>query len=260
MAKRLLNSLKCLLVISLIVPLLAACSYSVSESYPLESVNKNGNETSYVYRAENRTVPEVANEIAEEKKPQEISKEDMERMFLVYSNEIYHIQQDPDKPEDSLIEISSKEYVRNNYSSSFLQGYITASIIGELFDSLDDLGKGKYRGYTSRDTYKPTKVFTKPTEQDKKMKPPITVNKTGSITKRNGSGSGSVSPKSGDVKDFNTSDTKSNTGKITRNNGSSSDSSKSSTSSKNKSSYTKKPSKSSTPKVKVKTGKITRRR
>jgi Domain of unknown function (DUF4247) len=244
--------------VSLIIPLLAACTYSTSESYPLESVNKNGIETSYVYRAENQTVPEVAKEIAEEKKPKEISKESTERMFLVYTDEIYHIQQDPEKPEDTLIEISSEQYVRNNYSSSFLQGYLTASIIGSLFDSLDDIGKGKYRGYTSRDTYKPKTVYTKPTEQDIKAKPPITVNKTGSITKRNSSGSGSDSTKSGNVKDSKSNEISGSSGKIIRDKDSTSNSS--SSSSKKSSSLTKKPPKVSTPKVKNKTGKITRRR
>lgn len=261
MAKRLLYSLKCLLVVSLIIPLLAACTYSVSESFPLESVNKNGNETSYVYRAANQTVPEVAKEIAEEKKPKEISKEDTERMFLVYNDEIYHVQKDTAKPEDSLIEISSKQYVKNNYSSDFLKGYLTASIIGSIFDSLGSMGSGKYRGYNSRDTYQPKTVYTKPTEQDKKAKPPITVNKTGSITKRNSGSTGSTSKKSESVKDTKSSDSGGITGKIIRDKGSSSNSSNSSSSSSKKSSsVTKKPAKVSVPKTKVKTGKVSRRR
>jgi len=251
LAKRLLYGLKWLLVVALIVPLLAACTYSVSESFPLESVNKNGKETSYVYRAENQTVPEVAQEIADEKKPKEISKEDTERMFLVYNDEVYHIQKDPNKPEDTLIEVSSKEYVRNNYASDFLRGYITASIIGSLFDSVGSWGSGNYRGYSSKDTYKPKTDYTKPTEQDKKAKPPITVNKSGSITKRSSSGTSSKSSstdnKSSDSGIF---------GKITRNSGSSGSSSNSKSSS-----VTKKPPKVSSPKTGFgKTGSIFRRR
>ncbi|TCZ80041.1 DUF4247 domain-containing protein [Paenibacillus albiflavus] len=258
MAKRLLYGLKWLLVVALIVPLLAACTYTVSESFPLESVNKNGKETSYVYRAENQTVPEVAQEIADEKKPKEISKEDMERMFLVYSDEIYHIQKDPNKPEDTLIEVSSKEYVRNNYASDFLRGYITASILGSLFDSVGSWGSGNYRGYGTKDTYKPKTDYTKPTEQDKKAKPPITVNKTGSITKRNSSGTSSKSSSS----DNKSNDSGGIFGKITRNSGDSSSSGSSGSSSSSKSSsVTKKPPKVSSPKTGFgKTGSIKRRR
>ena len=68
--------------------------------------------------------------------PDQSSPEDTERMFLVYGDEYYHLQQDPQKPADTLIEIDSKEYVQRNYDSSFLQGYLTAVLIGNLFDSM----------------------------------------------------------------------------------------------------------------------------
>lgn len=185
---RALLSLKILLVLSLVVSLLSGCgigSPNVKDTYPLESVNREGNATSYVYRAADKTVPEVAKELADEKKPDQISKDDAERMFLVYSNEWYHLQKDEKKPSDTLIEIDSKEYVQKNYDSSFLQGYVTAALIGHLFDSF---GGGSYRGYSSRDIYQPKQgTYHQPTTSDKKVAPPLTVEKKGSIFRRGSS-------------------------------------------------------------------------
>lgn len=187
MKQRSLLSIKIILVLSFLVSLLSGCGGppDVKQSYPLESVNRDGNATSYVYRAANKSVPVVAKELSEENTPDDISKESEERMFLVYGNDIYHIQQDPAKPEDSLIEIDSKEYVSRNYDSSFLQGYLTAVIISDLFDSFGGRYGGGYRGYTSKDVYKPKEgTYRKPTTDDKKMAPPLTVDRSGKISRR----------------------------------------------------------------------------
>ncbi|GAA3322721.1 hypothetical protein GCM10020331_043730 [Ectobacillus funiculus] len=103
--------------------------------YPLESVSQNGNQRSYVYRAANETVPQVARKFTEQHKPTQSSKEDNQQMFLVYSDELYSIQQDKDKPSDTLIEVSNKEFVQQNYSLSFFcRGIFLASILNDLFD------------------------------------------------------------------------------------------------------------------------------
>ncbi len=188
--------MKLLIVLSLLISLLSGCGSSgdLSKSYSLESVNKEGTATSYVYRAVGQTVPEVSKELSEERKPDQISPEDPERMFLVYAKEWYHLQQDPDKKEDTLIEVDSKEYVQKNYDSSFLQGYIAASIIGNLFDSVGR--SGSYRGYSSKDVYKPKQgSYRQATVDDKKMSPPLTVEKKGAITRRGKSNSSSSSGK-----------------------------------------------------------------
>ncbi|OBZ10315.1 DUF4247 domain-containing protein [Bacillus sp. FJAT-26390] len=179
------QSIKYLLLLSFIIPLLAACAVSdtVKEQYPLESVNGSGNQTSYVYRAENRPVPDVAADFIDQRNPKQQSDVSTERMFLVYSDEIIHLQQAPDAPEDTLIEIDSTEYVRQNYSSSFLQAYLIASVLDDIFDK-GKYGSGKYRGYSSKDKYKPSTTYRMPTVEDKKVAPPATVNRTGSIFKR----------------------------------------------------------------------------
>ncbi|CAM4216628.1 DUF4247 domain-containing protein [Paenibacillus alkaliterrae] len=241
------QSIKYLLLLSFIVPLLTACTVSetVKEQYPLESVNGSGNQTSYVYRAENQTVPQVAAEFVKQRKPDQQSEESTERMFLVYSDEIIHLQQAPDAPEDTLIEIDSKEYVRQNYSPGFLEGYLIASLLDDLFDK-GNYG-GNYRGYTSKDIYKPKSSYRTPTADDHKLAPPVTVDRTGSIFKRskdaNTSTSTSASPKAITTKPS------ASTGKIVKD-----DQPKSSTGKI----FTK--PKASKPKIKIGKSRITRRR
>lgn len=188
MKEKLLRQLKILLVPILAITVLAGCGSDTKVSYPLESVDsKSSGEYSRVYRAENKSVPEVAAELASERSPEEISPEDDERMFLVYDDEWYHLQQDPKEPEDTLIEVDSKEFVQNNYNPSFLEGYIVASLLDDLFDSHHRSYPGNYRGYTTRDIYKPTGSYHKPSSSEKKAAPPITTGGVGSITKRSDS-------------------------------------------------------------------------
>ncbi|MGF7047446.1 hypothetical protein J2T13_001951 [Paenibacillus sp. DS2015] len=209
-------TIKLLLVLSLLISLLSGCGApNVKDTYPLESVNEDGSATSYVYRAAGQTVPEVATGLSDEKTPDQISQEDSERMFLVYSDKWYHLQQDPDNKEDTLIEVDSKEYVQKNYSSSFLQGYITASILGNLFDSLG--GSGSYRGYSSKDVYKPQQgTYRAPTANDKKIAPPLTVEKKGWITRRGKSSSTDSAGTGGSIFSRNSSGSDSKGGSITR--------------------------------------------
>lgn len=235
---------KLALILSLLVSLLAGCgSPNVKENYPLESVNRSGNSTSYVYRAAGEKVPAVAADLIAEHEPDQKSPESEDRMFLVYGKEYYHLQKDPNKPEDTLIEVDSEQYVRNNYDSSFLQGYLTATLIGSLFDSFG--GHGSYRGYTSKDTYKPKQDYHAPTKDDKKVAPPLTVEKKGSITRRGGTSSG------GSSSSGSSSGTDSNKGSIKRNNDGGS--SGSGSYSKPKKSITK-------PKTRSRSGGITRRK
>lgn len=251
--QQLQKAIQLILLPALFLLMLAGCSDpSVSSTYPLESVvNKDAGQTSRIYRAENQTVPEVAHQLADQRQPDEISKDDNSHMFLVYSDEWYHIQQDANKPSDTLIEVDSKEFVQQNYDHSFLEGYITATIINSLFDSFRGYGSGHYRGYTTRDTYKPVTDYHTPSAKETKQAPPITKNGTGSITKR-----GTNKKSSGS--DYSSTPSSGSTGKITRSSGDGS--SIDQNSSNNYKSPTFSPRSKSPPRTKSGSGRVTRRR
>lgn len=186
-----------LLLLSLLVPLLVACGgitdtepkadsvqqQVIQDQYPLESVNRSGSQTSYVYRAVNTPVKEVTAKLVAKRKPEQQSKPDDQRMFLLYPNELIHVQQDPKKPKDTLIEVDSKEYVKKNYSPGFLEGYLLANVMNKLFGK-NHHSDGHYRGYGTKDTYQPKGSYHAPTMEEKKTSPPMTVDRTGSIFRR----------------------------------------------------------------------------
>ncbi|WP_459503544.1 DUF4247 domain-containing protein [Bacillus sp. C1] len=269
MSNRLFTMMKSFIIpIAVIVTLLVIAGFalsgcqnenSIQDRYPLESVAKDGKQESYVYRAANQSVPEVAKELIDEKEPKQASKEDENQMFLVYSDKLYNIQKDKEKPSDTLVEISNKEYVRQNYQPSFLQGYLLASILNDIFDSRKSY-HGDYRGYTDRKNHKPVTPERPPTKEEKKTPPPITKQGKGSIIKR----SDKVDPKTsvGDTGSITEKGSKTvppsteNKGKITK-----SPSSSGGSDVKPKSSIKSPPKNTSPPKTRVGgAGKITKRR
>ncbi|CAM3699376.1 DUF4247 domain-containing protein [Cohnella lubricantis] len=217
-------------ILALVVTLLSACgTVNVEATYPLESVSKDGGQTSYVYRAAGVAVPEAAKELAEQQKPQQMSKEDPDHMFLVYSDQIIHVQKDEQNPADSLIEVDSEEYVRQNYSPSFLEGYLVAALVGSLFDSIPSGGYGSYKGYGSLNTNPPAKgAYRVPTAADTQAAPPMTVQKKGSIFKRTTSGDDGGVGSGGLFNKKKSTTSPGTTGSITRDGSGSSGSSKSS--------------------------------
>jgi hypothetical protein len=138
---------KSAIVLLTIVVFLTSCGAGnnfIANNYPLEDVVTDDRQnTSKVYRAENQPVPEVANILFKQSQPKEISKQDPDRMFLVYNDRLIQVMRDAQKPEDTLVEVSEKEFVRRNYDTSFLEAYLMYSIV----DSLFDLRGKRHRGY-----------------------------------------------------------------------------------------------------------------
>jgi hypothetical protein len=143
----------------LVAALLSGCADAgsyVKDHYPLVSAQGSGSNIAKVYSAEGKSVPTVAHELASEEKPREMSKESPDQMFLVYDNKIVNIQKDPKDEKNSLVEIDSVQYAKEHYDSSFLQGYLTATVLQSLF------GGGwfnrqpsypGYRGYSTAPAY-----------------------------------------------------------------------------------------------------------
>jgi len=184
--------------LALVFSLLAGCSNAsgyVKDHYPLVDIQGKGQDSSKIYLAENQDVPTTAGKLAKEEKPREISRESAEQMFLAYSDKIIQVQQDPAKAANSLVEISSIPYAQNHYSSSFLEGYLTASLLHSLFGGSGGgwfaNGSNTYRGYSSLPD---SKAKTGSFEADLKSKvKPKTSAGTGFFSSKGKSGSSSDS-------------------------------------------------------------------
>ncbi|MBP1154763.1 MULTISPECIES: DUF4247 domain-containing protein [unclassified Paenibacillus] len=144
------------LAIVLVFALLAGCgdaSNYIKENYSLIDVQGQGKDTSKIYSVFGKDVPTVAKELAENEPPSEISKEAEDQMFLVYDNKIINVQKDPESENSTLVQLDSIEYAKDHYDSSFLQGYVTATLLQSLFGGGWSGGGGNYRGYTSTKRY-----------------------------------------------------------------------------------------------------------
>ncbi|MED4602479.1 DUF4247 domain-containing protein [Paenibacillus validus] len=146
------------LALVLVFALLAGCGDSgnfIKENYSLIDVQGQGKSTAKIYSVTGKDVPTVAHELEQQEKPQEISKESTERMFLVYDNKIIHVQKDPDNENTTLVELDTIQYAKDNYDSSFLQGYLTATLIQSVFGGgwFNSHRGYDYRGYTSSKRY-----------------------------------------------------------------------------------------------------------
>jgi hypothetical protein len=123
-------------------------SQYVKDQYQFESVDGVGNQQQKIYRAAGQTVPDTAKQIAAQNKPDEMSASNDKDMFLVYPDSVIHVQQDPEKTADALVEVDTKEYVKQHYDPSFLQGFLAASLISNLFGSnWRSYPHGDYHGY-----------------------------------------------------------------------------------------------------------------
>jgi hypothetical protein len=148
--KRWSGWLACLLIFSLLLGCSNASSY-IQQNYPLVDVQGNGKNNAKVYSAENKDVPTVAKELADKDTPKEISKASTDKMFLIYNDKVINIQKDPANDKNSLVEIDSIQYAKENYGSSFLQGYLTATILQSILGGgwFNNSHPSDYRGYSS---------------------------------------------------------------------------------------------------------------
>lgn len=191
MNKRHISWIAIVLVFVVIFVMLSGCSDAsnyVKDNYSLVDVQGQGKNTAKVYSVEGKDVPTVAGELSVQETPKEKSKESKEQMFLVYTSKIINIQKDPSKENNTLVEVDSIEYAKKNYDSSFLQGYIAASILQQLLGSswLNGNRNGsEYKGYTTTQRYDDYGKYQQPapktTEPAKSTPAPTTTNRQGSF-------------------------------------------------------------------------------
>ncbi|SCW59224.1 protein of unknown function [Paenibacillus tianmuensis] len=188
-----INKLSKWIAILLVFTLLAACGDAgnyVKDNYSLIDVQGQGKSTAKIYSVAGKNVPTVAKEIADKEKPTEMSKDSEERMFLVYDNKIINVQKDTNTEGNTLVEVDSIQYAKENYNSSFLQGYVAATLLQSLFGGgwfNNSRGSDSdYKGYTSSKRYNDYGKYQStpyPGSTDSATKPqPSTSGRKGSFT------------------------------------------------------------------------------
>ncbi|PWK13769.1 DUF4247 domain-containing protein [Tumebacillus permanentifrigoris] len=124
----------------------------LKDNYAFVSADGSGSTMQKVYRAEGQSVPAVAEDIADEQKPSEMSKQDDDDMFLVYQDQIVHVQTDAENPDDALVEVDTKQYVAQHYDPNYLTPFLAGMVIANMFGN--DWKSKKYSSYHGYSQYK----------------------------------------------------------------------------------------------------------
>ncbi|TLS39120.1 DUF4247 domain-containing protein [Pseudalkalibacillus caeni] len=156
------------------VLLLAGCGITqdireiIADRYTLEDTVKSSvdsNDAARIYAAEGKTIDDVSTYLQEQIKPNNASEKKDGKQILVYDETFVTLTEDEENPDDTLIEVASTGFVRDNYQPGFFNGFIAYYILDEILD-VDDWGKRQkqrclqsggncYKGYnSSRGAYK----------------------------------------------------------------------------------------------------------
>ncbi|MBC9785002.1 DUF4247 domain-containing protein [Heliobacterium chlorum] len=109
----------------------------ISQHYSLEAAQQDGTgSSSKTYRAAQTPVGEVATAIVSAEKPNEQSAYNDDKMVLLYNNNsIITVTKDANLPQDSLVNVSSVQFVKEHTSSGFWQGYLLGNTLERIFGS-----------------------------------------------------------------------------------------------------------------------------
>lgn len=115
----------------------------IQTTYMLQDVvssQEGSAEISEIYIAENQSIEKVASDLQNYENPREISEKKDNKQVLVYDNLFVILTNDPDHPENTMVEVSDYEFVRNHYNPSFFDGLLVLWVLDEILD-VDDWGK-----------------------------------------------------------------------------------------------------------------------
>jgi hypothetical protein len=124
-------------------------SVYVESTYPLIDVVKssaNQQDVTRIFQVENKSIEEVAKELLEAvtKQPIEISENTGNKQVLVYERYFATLTTAPGNEANTLIEIATYGFVRDNYQPDFFDGLLVWWFLDEVLD-VDDWGKKQKR-------------------------------------------------------------------------------------------------------------------
>ncbi|WP_226583723.1 DUF4247 domain-containing protein [Halobacillus litoralis] len=109
----------------------------IQESFPLLDTIRSDQGISRIYMTRELTLPEVADSLSEAIAPEEISTRQEEKQILIYPDDFIIIQESQEEPGVVTIELASDDFVRNNYSPGFFNGFFTAVLLNRMLGSND---------------------------------------------------------------------------------------------------------------------------
>ncbi len=107
----------------------------IDTNYILQDVvtgQSGSNDISEIYLAENKSIDEVSKELQDHEKPREISEKVNNKQVLIYQDVFISLTLSEDNQDDTMVEISSYDFVRNNYHPNYFNGLFALWILDDI--------------------------------------------------------------------------------------------------------------------------------
>ncbi|WP_186578383.1 DUF4247 domain-containing protein [Aquibacillus kalidii] len=133
----------------------------IGDNFNLLETVKGENNIAIVYATNKFTVSELVSTLTSTVEPKQQSELIDNQQVLIYPDHFVTIKQSEEDPDSTLIEVASDQFVRDNYSPSFLQTYFALKILDDVLD-VDDWAKKRkskcadgscYGGYSTTKKY-----------------------------------------------------------------------------------------------------------
>ncbi|WP_099158770.1 DUF4247 domain-containing protein [Virgibacillus ndiopensis] len=118
----------------------------------MDVVSGEGNQSAEIYATKVFELSELATVLSSKMKPDKVSEVKDNQQILVYPEHFVTLKVNDEDNDVLLIEVAEDEFVRRNYSPSFLQTYFAYRLLDDFLD-VDDWGKKRAKKCKSGNCY-----------------------------------------------------------------------------------------------------------
>ncbi|MGP4108300.1 DUF4247 domain-containing protein [Virgibacillus sp. L01] len=127
----------------------------IEANFPLMDVVSNESNKAEIYATNRFDLSELSSVLTSAKKPENESEVKDDQQILIYDDTFVTLKESEDDEDVLLLEVASDEFVRRNYSPSFLSTFFAMSLLNNTFGSNNwGCRSGNcYGGYTGKGYY-----------------------------------------------------------------------------------------------------------
>ena len=120
----------------------------IEANFPLMDTVTGDSQTAEIYATKEFELTELASVLSSAVEPEEISEVKDNQQILIYPDDFVTLRESEEDQDVLMIEVASDEFVRRNYSPSFLSTYFTIRLLENMLgvDNWASRSRGDYRG------------------------------------------------------------------------------------------------------------------
>ncbi|PAV28722.1 DUF4247 domain-containing protein [Virgibacillus profundi] len=120
----------------------------IEANFPLMEEITGESQKAEIYATKEFKLTELASVLSTTVKPEEISEVKDNQQILIYPDEFITLRESDEDQDVLMIEVAGDEFVKRNYSSSFLSTYFTIRLLENMLgvNNWGNRSRGEYRG------------------------------------------------------------------------------------------------------------------